>query len=94
MLYDLFGTSKSLGTTVTNKMKFIMKRINSEYYCNCSVQKLLISCVLSRTLNIKLYIKRLFCQYGCETWFPTLRQEHNSKCLKTKCSPKERRSEW
>ena len=74
---------KYLGTTLTNQnsiqeeIECRLKLGNASYY---SVQNLLSSSLLSKTLKIKIYIYRtiilLVVLYGCETWSLTLREEH------------------
>jgi hypothetical protein len=69
-----------LGTNFTNKrsiqeeIKSILKSGNAGYY---SVQYLLFSSLLSKNLNIKIYITTILpaVLYGCETWSLTLREK-------------------
>jgi hypothetical protein len=71
---------KYLGTTLTNQnsiqeqIKCRLKLGNACYY---SVQNLLSSSFLSKTLKIKIYRNVIFplVLYGCETWSLTLREE-------------------
>ena len=71
---------KYLGTTLTNQnsiqeeIKTILKLGNACYY---SVQNLLVSSLLSKTLKNKIYRNIILPMvlYGCETWSLTLREE-------------------
>jgi hypothetical protein len=72
---------KCLGTTVTNQNcihEEIKSKLNSENACYHSVQILFFSCLLSKTLKIKIYKNILFwvVLYGCETWSLTVSKEH------------------
>jgi hypothetical protein len=72
---------KYLGIIVKNK-NCIHEEIKSRgSTCYHSVQNLLSSCLLSRNLNIKMYetIILSVVLYECETWCPTLREEHRLK---------------
>jgi hypothetical protein len=65
---------KYLGTTLTNQNDIqveIKSRLNSGNACYYSVQNLLSSRLISKSLMIKIY-KTLILPvvlYGCETWF-------------------------
>ena len=71
---------KYLGTTSTNQnsipeeIKSILRSGNACYH---SVQNLLSSRLLSKTLKIKIYRTTILpvVLYGCETWSLTLREE-------------------
>jgi hypothetical protein len=70
-----------LGTTVTNQnliQEEIKRRLNSGNGCYHSVQNLLSSRLLSKNVNIKMYmiIILLLVLYGCEISSLTLREEH------------------
>jgi hypothetical protein len=72
---------KYLGTAVTNQnliQEEIKRRLNSGNACYHSVQKRLSSHVLSKNVKIRIYktIILAVVLYGCETWSPTLREEH------------------
>ena len=71
---------KYLGTTLTSQ-NFIREEIKSRLKpgnaCCYSVQNLLSSSLLSKTLKIKIYRTIILpvVLYGCETWSLTLREE-------------------
>ena len=72
---------KYLGTTLTNQNSIqeeIKSRLKLGNACYHSVQKLLSSILLSKTLKIKIYRTIILpvVLYGCETWSLTLREEH------------------
>jgi hypothetical protein len=56
----------------------IKRRLNSGNVCYHSVQNLLLSRLLSKNIKIIIYktIILHLVLYGCETWSPTLREEH------------------
>ena len=71
---------KFLGTTLTNRNSIqeeIMNRLKLGNACCYSVQNLLSSSLLSKTLKITIYRTIILpvVQYGCETWSLTLREE-------------------
>jgi len=71
---------KYLGTTLTNKNSIqeeIKSRLKLGNACYYSVQNLLSSRLLSKTLKIKIYRTIILpvVLYGCETWSLTLREE-------------------
>jgi hypothetical protein len=73
--------SKYLGTTLTNQNDIhdeIKTRLNSENACYYSVQNLLSSHLISKSLTIKIckIVILPVALYGCETWSLTLREEH------------------
>ena len=96
---------KYLGTTITNQNsiqeeKSRLKLGNSCYY---SVQNLLSSSLLPKTLKIKIYRTIILpvVLYGCETWSLTLREERTlrvfeNRVLRTVFGPKrdEVTGEW
>jgi hypothetical protein len=64
---------KYLGTTVINQnliQEEIMRRLNSGNACYHSVQNLLSFCLLSKTVNIRIFKTIILpvVLYGCETW--------------------------
>jgi hypothetical protein len=72
---------KYLGTTVTNQnfiQEEIKRKLNSGNACYHSVQNLLSSRLLSKSLKIRIYKTIILpvVLYGCETWSLTLREEH------------------
>jgi len=52
----------------------VKRRLYSGSACYHSVHNLLSSHLLSKHVNIKVYKSGVL--YGCETWPPTLREEH------------------
>jgi hypothetical protein len=72
---------KYLEMTLTNQNDIhdkIKSRLNSGNACYHSVQNLLSSCLIIKTLNIKIYKTVILpvVLYGCKTWSLTLREEH------------------
>jgi hypothetical protein len=72
---------KFLGTTVTNQNLIheeVKSRLNSGNACCHSVQNLLSSHLLSKSVKSRMYktISLPVVLYGCETWSLTLREEH------------------
>jgi hypothetical protein len=63
-----------------------MRRLNSGNACCHSVQNLLSSHLLSKNLNIRIYktIILLVFLYGCETWSPTLWEEHRLRMFENR----------
>ena len=64
--------------------KYILKRFYTTLY---SVQNLLSSSLLSKTLKIKIYRTIILpvVLYGCETWSLTFREERRLRCLRIGC---------
>jgi hypothetical protein len=81
---------KYLGTTVTNKNLIqdeIKRRLNSGNACYHSVQTLLLSSrLLSKNLKIRVYKTTILpvVLYGCDTWSPTLREEHRLRVFENR----------
>jgi len=74
---------KYLGITLTNQNSIqeeIKSRLKSGIACYHSVQKLLSSSLLIKSIKIKIKINRSIILplvlYGCETWSTTLLEEH------------------
>jgi hypothetical protein len=72
---------KYLGTTVTNQnliQEEIKRIMNSGNACYHSVQNLLSSRLLSKTVKVRIYKTIILpvVPYGSETWSLTLRKEH------------------
>src|SRR5215469_2692621 len=71
---------KYLGTNLTNQnstQEEIKSRLKLGNACYYSVQNILSSSLLSKTLKIKIYRTLILpvVLYGCETWSLTLREE-------------------
>jgi hypothetical protein len=71
---------KYLGTALTNQNSIheeIKSRLKSGNACYHSVQNLLSSSLLSRSVKIKIYRTIILpvVSYGCETWSLTMREE-------------------
>jgi hypothetical protein len=72
---------KYLGTTLTNQNDThdeVKSRLNSGSACYYSVQNVLSSRLISKSLKIKIYKTVILpvVLYGCETWSLTLGEEH------------------
>jgi hypothetical protein len=80
---------KYLGTTLTNKNSIheeIKSRLKSGDACHHSVQNLLSSSLLSRSVKIKVY-RTIILQvvlYGCKSWPLTLREECRLRVFENK----------
>ena len=77
---------KYLGTTITNQNSIaeeIKSRLRLGNVCYHSVQDLLSSSLLSKTLKIKIYRTIILpvVLYGCETWSLTLREERKLRVI-------------
>jgi hypothetical protein len=72
-----------LGMKVTNKHSIkeeIKKKLKSGIACYHLAQELLSSHLLSKNVKIRTCKTNLVC--GCETWSPTLREEHTLRVLR------------
>jgi hypothetical protein len=77
---------KYLGTTLTDENwmhEEIKSRLNLGNACYHSVQSLLSACLLSKVKMYKTIILSVVL-YGCETWSPTLRDEHRLRVFENK----------
>ena len=80
---------KYLGTTLTDQNSIqeeIKCRLKLRNACYYSVQNLLSSSLLSKTLSIKIYRTIILpvALYGCESWSLTLREEHRLRVFENK----------
>ncbi|KAJ4441820.1 hypothetical protein ANN_11679 [Periplaneta americana] len=80
---------KYLGATVTNMndtREEVKHRINMGNACYYSVEKLLLSSLLSKNLKVRLYKTFILpvVLYACETWTLTLREEHRLRVYENK----------
>jgi hypothetical protein len=80
---------KYLGMRVTNHnlmQEEIKKRLNSDNACYHSVQKLPSSHLLLKNVKIRIYKTIILpvVLYGCETWSPTLREEHRLRVFENR----------
>jgi hypothetical protein len=80
---------KYLGTTVTNQnliQEEIKRRLNCGNACYHSVQNVLSSRLLSKSLKIRIYKTIILpvVLYGCETWSLTLREEHRLRVFENR----------
>ena len=73
--FKYFGTTLTNQNSIQEEIKSRLKLGNASYY---SVQNLLSSSLLSKTLKIKIYRTIILpvVLYGCETWSLTLREGH------------------
>jgi hypothetical protein len=64
----------------------IKRRLNSGIACYHSVQSLLFSRLLSKSLQIRIYKTIILpvLLYGCETWSLTLREEHRLRVFENR----------
>ena len=80
---------KYLGKTLTNQnyiQEEIKNRLKLGNACYYSVQNVLSSSLLSKNLKIKIYRTIILptVLYGCETWSPTLREEHRLRVFENR----------
>jgi hypothetical protein len=87
--FEKVATFKCFGTTLTNQNDIhdeIKSRLNSGNACYYSVQNILSSRLISKTLKIKIH-KTLILPvvlYGCETWSLTLREGHRLRVFENR----------
>ena len=80
---------KYLGANLTNQNSIqeeIKSRLKLGNACYHSVQNLLSSSLLSKSLKIKIHRNIILpvVLYGCETWSLTLREEHRLRVFENK----------
>jgi hypothetical protein len=80
---------KYLGTTLTDQNcmhEEIKCRLNSGNACYHSIQSLLSSRLLSRSVKVKIYKTTILpiVLYGCETWFLTLKEEQRLRVFENR----------
>jgi hypothetical protein len=80
---------KYFGTTLTDQTcmnEDIKRRLNSGNACYHSVQSLLSSRLLSRSVKVKIYKTIILpvVLYRCETWSHTLREEHRLRLFENR----------
>ena len=77
-----------LGVTITNTNDIreeMKRRINMGNACYFSLEKILLSRLLSKKLKVKTYKTIiLVVLYGCETWSLTVREEHRLRVFENK----------
>ena len=76
--FKYLGTTLTYQNSIQEEIKCRLKLGNACYY---SVQNLLSSSLLSKTLKIKIYRTIILPVdlYGCETWSLTLREERGDR---------------
>jgi hypothetical protein len=79
--FENVAQSKYWGMTITYQnliQEEFKRRLNLGYPCYHSVQNLLSSHLLSKTIQIRIYKTIILpvVLYGCETWSLLLREEH------------------
>jgi hypothetical protein len=87
--FENLSQFKYLGATVTKQnliQEEIKRRLNSGNACYHSVQNLLSSRLLSKNVKIRIYktiiLPVVLCE--CETWSPTLREEHRLRVFENR----------
>jgi hypothetical protein len=67
-------------------MRKLRRNLNSGNACYHSVQNLLFSRLLSKSIKIKIYKTIILpvVRYGCETWSLTVREEHGPRVFENK----------
>ena len=81
--FRYFGTTLTSQNSIQEEIKCRLKLGNACYY---SLQNLLSSSLLSKTLKIKIYRTTVLpvVLYGCEIWSLTLREEHRLRVFENR----------
>ena len=82
--FKYLGTSLSYQNSINEEIK--CRRLQSGNACYYSVQNHLSSSLLSKDINVKIYrtIILPFVLYECETWSPTVSEEHGLRIFRTR----------
>jgi hypothetical protein len=77
------GTPVTYQNLIQEEIKRRFKTVNASYH---SVQKLLSSLMLSKSVKIRIYktIMLHVVLYGCETWSLTLKEEHGLRVFENR----------
>ena len=80
---------KFLGTSLTNQNSIheeIKCKLHSGNACYFLVQNLLSSCLLSKNIKVQVYrtIILPFVLYGCDSWSPTVSEEHRLRVFRNR----------
>jgi hypothetical protein len=80
------GNIQTVGNDTNDIYDEIKSSLNSGNVCYRSVQNFLSSRLISKNLKIKIYrtVVLPFILYGCETWSPTLREEHRLRVFENR----------
>ncbi|KAJ4440692.1 hypothetical protein ANN_08840, partial [Periplaneta americana] len=86
MEVEKFKYLRATLTNINDTREEIKHRINMGNACYYSVEKLLLSSLLSKNLKVRIYKTVILpvVLYGCETWTFTLREEHRLRVFENK----------